>query len=78
MGQFRYVTNRTIANKAGQESGRVRVMVKNGSDTAEGDYQCPECAYNGAVNQAFKRPLSVRCEKCGFLMRLPKLKGKVK
>ena len=76
MGMFRYVTNRTLLSKAGEEKGRIRVMVKKGSDTAEGDYECPECDNKGKINQVFKRPLSVRCEKCGFLMRLPKLKGK--
>jgi len=76
MGQFRYVTNRTVANKAGKETGKIRCMVRNGSETAEGDYTCPECVHQGKVNQAFKRPLSVRCNKCNFLIKLPKLKGK--
>lgn len=76
MGQFRYVTNRTLENKAGVEAGRIRVMVKNGSDQAEGDYHCPECNNKGKVDQLFKRPFSVRCASCKFLMKLPKLKKK--
>ncbi len=76
MSQFKYVTNRTIANREGKDSGRVRMMVKNGSDTAEGDYVCAECGYSGKISQAFSRPLSVKCGKCSFLMKLPKLKGK--
>ena len=74
MGQYSYVTNRTLANKAGQEKGRIRVMVQNGSSQAQGDYSCPECSHTGKVNQAFKKPLSVKCQGCGFLMKLPKLK----
>lgn len=75
MGQFRYVTNRTLVNKAKQKRGRIRIMVRNGSDLAEGDYQCPECSHEGQINQEFKRPLKVRCGKCNFLMRIPKLKN---
>jgi transcription elongation factor Elf1 len=74
MGQFRYVTNRILADREGNEKGRIRIMVRTGSDQCEGDYTCPECSSKGRVNQIFKRPLNVRCESCGFLMKLPKLK----
>lgn len=73
---YKYITNRTILNKAGEETGRIQAMVKEGSDNVEGKYICAECKHEGQINQPFKRPLSVKCEKCGFLMRLPKLKGK--
>ena len=76
MSQFKYITNRTILNKAGEEKGKVKAVVKTGTEILEGEYICAECQYEGKVNQAFKRPISVKCEKCGFLMRLPKLKGK--
>jgi transcription elongation factor Elf1 len=76
MGNFKYITNRTLLNKAGEEAGRVRVMVKSGSDKAEGDYTCPECDHKGKVDQIFKRPFTVKCDSCGVTMRLPKLKGK--
>ena len=77
MGNFRYITCRTLPNKAGKEdAGKVRMMVRNGSDTAEGDYICPECKHNGKIRQLFKRPIIVKCEKCGISMRLPRLKGK--
>jgi hypothetical protein len=78
MGQFRYMTNRTLVNKAGEEAGKLRAVVRNGSDTAEVDYTCPECAHSEHVETPWKRPFSVKCGKCGFLMRLPKLKGKKK
>lgn len=77
MGNFKYITNRSLPDKAGNEdAGRVRIMVRNGSDNAEGDYTCPECKYSGKVNQVFRRPITVKCGKCGYSMRLPKLKGK--
>ncbi|MBL7160836.1 MAG: hypothetical protein ISS93_03235 [Candidatus Aenigmarchaeota archaeon] len=76
MRQFSYVTNRTLVNKAGKESGRMRVMVKVGSTQAEGDYHCPECGHDGKVSQAFKRPFTIRCGKCNVLIRMPRLKNK--
>jgi len=79
MGMFRYITNRTLPNKAGKENaGRIRAFVKTGSNTLEGEYVCPECGNEGKINQVFRRPLSIRCEKCNLLMRMPKLKGKMK
>lgn len=78
MPEFRYITNRTLVNKAGKLSGKLRVVVRNGSDTAEADYVCPECANAQHVEKPWKRPFSVKCAKCGALMRAPKLKGKKK
>ena len=77
MGVFKYVTNRTFANKVGDESaGKIKAFVKSDSNTLEGEYKCPECGNEGSINHEFKRPLCVKCEKCGLSMKLPKLKGK--
>ena len=76
MGEFKYITNRTLENKSGQEAGRIKAAVRNNSNQVEGIYSCPECKADGKINQPFKRPLSVRCVKCNYLMKLPKLKGK--
>lgn len=79
MGMFKYVTNRTIASKDGNDSaGRIKAFVKSDADVLEGEYRCPECGNEGKISQEFKRPLSVKCEKCGNMMKLPKLKGKKK
>jgi len=78
MGQFRYITNRRIKNKAGEEKGKVRVLVKADSDIAEVDYVCPECGYSEHVEPAWKRPFSVRCSKCGFVIKVSKLKDEIK
>ena len=78
MGQFRYVTNRTLRNKNDEEKGRLRAFVRTGSDTAEGDYECPECGDKGKINQVWKRPFTVRCQKCNFLMKIPKMKDQMK
>ena len=79
MGMFRYVTNRALVNHAGREdAGRVKAFVRNGSEVLEGEYKCPECESEGKVSQVFRRPINIKCGKCGFLIRLPKLKGKIK
>lgn len=76
--KFKYITNRTLKNKSGKDSGRIRVLVKADSDVAEVDYICPECSDSRHTNEKWARPFSVKCSKCGFLMRLPKLKDEIK
>ena len=78
MRQFRFVSNRTLKNKAGQETGRMKVLVKVDSENAETDYICPECLFAEHVSPEWSRPFSVKCSKCGFKMELPKLKEAMK
>ena len=78
MGMFRYLTNRTIRDKAGEENGKIRVVVKTGSDTAEVDYVCPECRCSEHIEKPWERPFSVRCSKCNFNIKLPKMKSEIK
>ena len=75
---YRYITNRPVNNKAGEPKGNIRARVGAGSDTLEGFYRCPECGHSGKINQVFKRPLNVKCEGCGFIIKLPKLKNQIK
>ena len=75
---YRYITNRSTNNKAGEPKGNIRARVKADSDTLEGFYRCPECQHNGNINQEFKRPVNVKCEGCGFLIKVPKLKDQIK
>jgi ribosomal protein L37AE/L43A len=78
MGQYRYVTNRTAVNGAGEAKGKIRVLVKENSDTAEVDYVCPECRMSEHIEQVWARPFSVKCSKCSFVIKLPKLKDEMK
>ena len=78
MGLYRYVTNRTLKNNAGEEKGRLRVIVKEGSDTAEVDCTCPECGLSEHREQPWTRPFSVKCSGCGCIIKLPKLKDEIK
>lgn len=78
MGKFRYVTNRTVLSKAGEEKGKIKVLVKDGSDVAETDYVCPECGFSEHIEPEWKKPFSVKCSKCGFLIKIRKLKNEIK
>ncbi len=78
MGNYSYITNRTLRNMAGEEKGRIAVRVRTGSMTAEYNYSCPECGDSRDGSQEFRRPIMVKCQKCGYLMKLPKLKDELK
>ena len=76
--RYRFVSNRTLKNSREEEKGRMRVIVKVDSDKAETDYECPECGFRERVEAEWKRPFTVKCTKCGFVMRLPRLKDEIK
>ncbi len=73
---YRFMANRSFETPQGQ--GKIRMFVKTGSETAEGDYACPACKKSGKINQPFKRPIQVRCDSCGFLLKLARLKDEMK
>lgn len=76
MGQYSYITKRVLKNKAEEDKGSIIVAVKTGTEEADVKYDCPECGHKATTIKPWKRPFSMKCDKCGFLMRLPKLKGK--
>jgi len=76
--KYRFVSNRVIKNSKGEDRGKMRVLVPHDSGNAQVDYVCPECGLSKHVETAWERPFSVRCSKCDFLMKLPKLKDEVK
>lgn len=78
MGNYKYITNRILLNKAGQENGNIAVLVPNETDMARVRYRCPECGHSEQGEHAWKRPFSVRCSGCGFVMKLPRLKDEIK
>ena len=78
MGNYRYVTNRTLLNKVGEEKGNMAVLVPNESDIAKVKYRCPECSHSEQLEQVWKRPFNVKCTGCGYLMRIARLKDDIK
>ncbi len=78
MSRFAYITNRVLANRAGQEKGKIRVIVPTGSDTAQVEYICPECGHSARTAQPWQRPFAVKCERCAFLMRVPSMRAEIK
>lgn len=69
-----YHTNRTAMSKDGRPSGSIRVLVARADSVARTEYKCPECAHSAYDEQGWKRPFSVKCEKCGFRITVPKMK----
>lgn len=76
--KYKFVSNRVLKNKSEEETGKMRVLVRTGSDMAEVDYTCPECKNTDHAETEWRRPFSVRCSKCSFSMKLPKLKDEIK
>jgi len=78
MGQYKYVTNRTVKNKGGEDKGKIKVLVPADSDKASVDYVCPECGFSEHEEQPWERPFVVICSKCNTKIKIPKLKEEIK
>ena len=66
-----YHTLRNLDN-----NGKIRILVVKGDTQAHVEYICPKCGYYEHIQQEWKRPFSVKCSKCGFIIKVSKLKGK--
>jgi len=66
-----YHTLRSLDN-----DGRIRVLAIKGEENATAEYICPFCGHYGVVEELWKRPFSIKCQKCGKTIKVPKLKGK--
>jgi uncharacterized Zn finger protein len=66
-----YHTQRKLEN-----NGKVRVLVING--IAHVEYICPKCKHYEYTTKEWKRPFSVKCSNCGYLIRIQKMKYLVK
>jgi len=64
----KYHTMRTLEN-----NGKIRVLVLKKDNLARCEYICPFCGYYGYCEKEWKRPFSVKCEKCGKTIRVPRL-----
>jgi predicted RNA-binding Zn-ribbon protein involved in translation (DUF1610 family) len=76
--KYSFVSNRVMKNSKDEDKGKMLVLVPTGSNNALVDYVCPECGLSKHVETEWFRPFSVKCSKCGFLLKLPKLKDEIK
>ncbi len=77
-GKYRFVCNRKVENKEKELTGSVKAYVPKEENMVYIEYVCAECGFSEKMKQEWKRPFNVKCSKCGFLMRIPKLKDQVK
>lgn len=70
-----YHTNRSVK---GTKNGSMRVLVSKTDSLARCEYVCPECTHAAYVEQPWKRPFYVKCEKCGFKMSVPRIRDAAK
>jgi DNA-directed RNA polymerase subunit RPC12/RpoP len=71
-----YHTNRTVKSKSGKGIGSIRVLAYEGNAMVE--YKCPECSHQSYTEAVWKRPFSVKCEKCNARISVPKLRAQAK
>jgi peptide subunit release factor 1 (eRF1) len=73
-----YHTNRRLKNKKMEPTGHIRVLALKKDSIARVEYTCPECRHAAYVETPWKKPFSIKCEKCGFLIRVPKMREEAK
>jgi len=67
MGQYKYVTNRTLLNKAGEEAGMIAVLVPKETGMAKVRYKCPECKHSEVTEEEWDQTLNT-CLKAMFFL----------
>ena len=73
-----YHTYRNSKNSKNEPTGKIRVLVPKSDSIARVEYICPECGHYAYTEQELKRPFSLKCEKCGFRITVPKMKQEFK
>jgi len=65
-----------------ENGGKVRALVVKGDNTLHIEYTCPNCKHSAykkqpyaAVSKAARCRFSTKCDKCGFEIKVEKLKG---
>lgn len=66
-----------------ENNGKIRALVLKGEKTVHIEYICPKCNHYDYTNQEWKNVskgakyrFEAKCSKCGFEIKVPKLKGK--
>jgi hypothetical protein len=82
-----FVTTRELANKAGEDKGKIRIMKLKEQAEALVDYTCPECGHTEKKKELWQEPfvtgsganrkMNVVCTGCGKKMTVLKLKKQI-
>ncbi len=78
MSSLAYFTSRVIKDENGVVAGSIRIMVPKDSTTADVEYKCPKCAFSEKAKAPWKKPFSIKCGKCGFLIKILSLRAEIK
>jgi hypothetical protein len=54
--------------------GKLRILVLKADNTARCEYICPNCRQYGYLETEWSRPFSFKCEHCGTLIRVPRMR----
>lgn len=73
-----YHTARSVMSRKGEMSGKIRVLAAKVDNIARVEYKCPECLHDGYLEQEWRRPFSIKCQKCGIKITVPKMKQQAK
>lgn len=73
-----YHTWRDAKNSKKQLTGKIRLLVLKSDSIARCEYVCPECKFEGYVEKEWKRPFSIKCEKCEFRITVPRMRDEAK
>ncbi len=82
-----FITTRELVNKAGEVTGKIRIMKLKEEDEALVKYKCPECGHEEQKKELWQEPfltgkgankkMTVVCAGCGKKMAVLKMKKQV-
>lgn len=73
-----YITTRELQNSHGQYTGKIRIILLKGEPEVNIELKCPECGFEEKRKEAWKKPFTTNCKKCGFLVKIVSLKKEIK
>ena len=86
--QIEYITTRPLENSKGEVKGKVRIIKLVNEEKAALELTCPECGNSENRKEDWAEPLvegtganqkfNIKCNKCGFSVKLMKLKKEAK
>lgn len=79
-----YITTRELTNSSGEPTGKIRIFKKSEESQAHVEFTCPECGKLEKRKENWGEPFTsgagskqvfnLKCNKCGFPVKILKLK----